>query len=745
MRSLPLVLLACGGPVPDDTFVDPDTDTVAAVPYDSTADWLALTDGVDVVISGGSLASRVVVWGDTAFPLLWDEGLHPFASAARVREGRVVHVGHESHLGAALAGDGDSGRLLVNAVRWTGQGDAPVVGVSSDVAAGPFLVDQGFTVVSAGPADLTDIDVWVTTTYADHDPATDAAIREWIQAGGGVVAGGHAWWWAYSTGSTDPYHEHPGNQWLGVAGLTLSGASVSAPEITVAGPPDPLIHAGAALDAAAAHIDGTDPLPLDPAVLAADSAGFAASVLPLDREWWTVARGVLDDAEPVIPTKADPVEPAAEPVDGLMVRLSSALAARLPADEIDAHSAATDFPGEVPAGAERVTRPVVVDATYAGRDARYHASQAGAPVWRSTGLYVPAGEVVTVAVPSDVVGSGLTLLVGAHTDRLWGADSWSRMPEITRAWPVDSTEVEVASAFGGLLFVRVPGGTSLGEVELTVAGAVEAPRYELSDAADAMWGFERQEPGPWAELSSPSVALVVPTSLVQDLEDPFALMRLWQDVLDADAELAAIDPVRVRAERMVVDRQISAGWMHSGYPIMAHLESAPTFVDPSTATTGDWGAFHELGHNHQWSDWMLPGAGEAICNLWSVYAMEQVVGRSRDDAHPAMSPTERAKRIQAFRDGSGTWSVWTALETYLQVQEAFGWEPLIAVQERYLTDAPADAPASDQAKADRWIVRLSEATGRDLTAFHAAWGFTITQDVAAAVAHLPAWDDHPMR
>jgi hypothetical protein len=28
-----------------------------------------------------------------------------------------------------------------------------------------------------------------------------------------------------------------------------------------------------------------------------------------------------------------------------------------------------------------------------------------------------------------------------------------------------------------------------------------------------------------------------------------------------------------RAERFLVDRQISAGWMHSGYPVMAHLES----------------------------------------------------------------------------------------------------------------------------------------------------------------------------
>ena len=57
-------------------------------------------------------------------------------------------------------------------------------------------------------------------------------------------------------------------------------------------------------------------------------------------------------------------------------------------------------------------------------------------------------------------------------------------------------------------------------------------------------------------------------------------------------------------ERFVVDRQISAGWMHSGYPVMAHLASSEEVLSlTSLQANGAWGPFHELGHNHQVDDW----------------------------------------------------------------------------------------------------------------------------------------------
>ena len=72
-------------------------------------------------------------------------------------------------------------------------------------------------------------------------------------------------------------------------------------------------------------------------------------------------------------------------------------------------------------------------------------------------------------------------------------------------------------------------------------------------------------------------------------------------MLDACADLAARPRERARPERYVTDVQISAGYMHAGYPIMTHLDAAARFVDlrASGRRKGDWGLFHEMGHNHQ--------------------------------------------------------------------------------------------------------------------------------------------------
>uniref|UniRef100_A0A672MIQ2 Peptidase M60 domain-containing protein n=1 Tax=Sinocyclocheilus grahami TaxID=75366 RepID=A0A672MIQ2_SINGR len=87
------------------------------------------------------------------------------------------------------------------------------------------------------------------------------------------------------------------------------------------------------------------------------------------------------------------------------------------------------------------------------------------------------------------------------------------------------------------------------------------------------------------------------------------------------------------------DVQISHGFMHAGYPIMMHSNSAPALVNVQEAyKSGIWGAIHELGHNQQLGVWEFPPhTTECTCNLWSVYAHEEVLGLNRSNAHPAMT------------------------------------------------------------------------------------------------------------
>jgi hypothetical protein len=716
---------------------------------DPGEDAATLLAGASTVAPGSSLPSSLALWHRRAIGLAADADGQMFFAAARVNAGKLLIAGHEGFTLGSLGGRGDDADVIVaNALSWMARPGARVGVPSGYSGLRTWLTMQGYVVVTAGPAQLGTVDVWMADTYTDWTPAEDAQIRAFLEGGGGVITGGHAWYWAYS--HSEPAAEgYPGNHWLRDTGVLVSTNTTDQASVSVTSAPNRLLNGGEGVEALVGHVTGGPLLSLADQQRAASSVEAVASVVPITWSgFWDRAELYLDWRTPAIPTLANPVVVASEPLDRAWLRLRSAFDRGLPAAELTAHPAANDFPGAVPGGAPRVSRALTVDGDHAGRDPRYPYSAPEADAWRSTGLYAAPGEVVTVTVPPSVVGSGLAIRVGAHSDTLWGKDEWNRVPEITRVWPADATTFEVGGALGGLIYVTVPTGAALGPVSVTIDGAVEAPRFVLGVTTPAQWATARTRGAPWAELESPSFVLTVPSSYLTGLADPTALAQYWEDVLDAEADLAAIPRDRPRAERAVTDRQISAGWMHSGYPFMAHVDSAAEFTTLATLQAdGSWGAFHELGHNHQWADWLLPGTTEATCNLWSTYVMETVVGLPARTGHPALDPVERAQRVADYLAGGANfseWSVWTALETHLQLQEAFGWQFFIDLNALYLADAPGSGPSDDQGRIDRFVLRTSQLAGVDLGPFYVAWGFPVSASVLTTVDPLPDWANDPM-
>jgi hypothetical protein len=339
-------------------------------------------------------------------------------------------------------------------------------------------------------------------------------------------------------------------------------------------------------------------------------------------------------------------------------------------------------------------------------------------------------------------GGGLALRIGCHTDGLWHLDRWSRAPEITLERPFEGGAVEAASPFGGPVYVVVRATGEVAE-EVTIEGAVPAPRYVLGSTSAREWAAARRAPGPWAELETAKVVLTVPSEHVRALADPEPLLRFWDRVLDANADLAGIPHEHARPERYVADVQISAGYMHSGYPIMTHLDAAPRMVDLALLSSkGDWGLFHEMGHNHQAPEWTFDGTGEVTVNLFTLYVLETVCGRPRSEGHEALP--QRTAKARAHAAAGAPFDRWKAdpflaLTTYVQVIEAFGWEPIRAVIAEYRALPQAERPRDDAAKRDQWLVRLSRRVGRDLGPFFEAWGIPVSKEARASVSGLPGW------
>jgi hypothetical protein len=414
------------------------------------------------------------------------------------------------------------------------------------------------------------------------------------------------------------------------------------------------------------------------------------------------------------------------------IGLETAVARAAPVEEVRALPAAADFPGAVDPKTKRVTRTGEIDLSI--------------PRWHSLGLYAPPGGKVTITGPEEIGSLRLGVQVGCHTDGLWHLDSWRRLPEIARRFPIEGPKTVVASAMGGLIYIDVPADAPRETLKLTVAGAVEAPLFRLGETRAADWKTIRDRPAPWAELAGRDVIFTVPSTLARRVDDPEPLMEFWDQVVAAQDALAS-SPPRRSPERIVVDRQISAGYMHSGYPIMGPIDdSATTALDlAKLKTEGSWGYFHELGHNHQEGDWTFGGTGEVTNNVLAVHVFDKVLGLPYDSGHGAIRGKEtREKRIKDHIAKGAPFDAWKgdpflALMMYIQLYEDFGWEPFERVFAEYPKLSRQERPKDDDAKRDQWMVRFSRAVGKNLGPFFQTWGVPTSQAARDSIKDLPTW------
>ena len=695
--------------------------------FAADADLAALTNGAKEIAAPGA-PGNVVVFGPSAFAVVaGKEGktaASPVVAAARAGKGRVVAFGHTSYLDADILTQLDTGKFMDNAIAWAGSAAKPTLVVPKSKPLADALAKRGFTVAATPLAQLQPGQVLLLSAHS-LTAADVPLIAKFIADGGGFITASTGWGWAQ--GGRSLANEFLGNQLLAPLGLVFGGnmAGKTTAKGFAVEPVSPLAHAGKALDAARA---GTK-LAKDDLAQASTSLTAAAQSLPADDKSFLPKLKALRSQPGVntAPTAKSPVKS-----DQLAARVLVSLDGRelesLPPTQLKAHPSAASFPGPVPADAKRESASVSVNPRVPG--------------WHSTGLYAAPGEVVTVRVPASSTNAGWKIRIGAHSDRLWHLDSWKRFPDVSRSYAVKAAETQVASAFGGLLFVETPKASDGAEVKVEFAGAVRAPHYVHGKTTLAEWKELRAAPAPWGELETKKIVLSLPASVLRNLEDPVALMKVWDETLDLVADLAAIPKDRPRAERIVCDEQISAGYMHSGYPIMTWLDMPPRLVSEAHMKKGDWGIGHELGHNHQVGDWTFEGTGEVTCNLFTMYVIDRIGGTKPANGRVGL-PIVAEKFAKYTAGGKPDFAKWQAdpflaLAMYVQLQHAFGWDSFKQVFGEYRALPAGERPKTAE-RIDQWMVRFSKTVNRNLGPFFQAWGLPVTDPALASIAKLPAW------
>jgi len=372
----------------------------------------------------------------------------------------------------------------------------------------------------------------------------------------------------------------------------------------------------------------------------------------------------------------------------------------------------------------------------------------------STGYYAAPGELIKIEVPAGI--EGLTVQVGGHTDNLSGKSPLLRDPVIYMRQQLYAGANYVRNLYGGTIYIRA-GRAYPNPVEFTITNACVSPDFILGQTVDADWVNKvKASQVPWLELRSKRVIFLVPRDKIvatfsssEPYTNPTVALGKWNDVFDLDynAWMGLSDNAADSKDkspqgpwRGILDIQLSAGYGHSGFPFVGLNDSewfkSFTSLKSITTSSGQWGSYHEFGHNCQQTKvWSWSTLGETTNNLFS-FKVANRIGADYNILHPAVS--SGFPQAITYATGTGTKNFDTdgamndpfkRMTPFVQIFEKYGYGAMTYLYSEARHAARLNT--SDISMHNFVYEKLSDYTQTDLAPFFDAWGISISDAVAA--------------
>lgn len=701
-----------------------------------------ILDRVETVLRT-SIPGTMSLLNENAFPILTgnNDGItRAHVAAAEWGRGRIVAYSHTTFYINNLPDgvESDNVKLVLNSINWIRQNGGNKVGVFAEQQMENVISEHGFEMRVLTSTDMNNItlleefDCLVVSKLAS---SSLTKLRTFLWNGGGLLLGATPW-----TADANHLESYWGNVIVQGTGIYYLPSFYSyGSDRCDGGCFDTSIELLKNTNAFYVWQDlmlsnWNQPMRRDSLTqmmeMLFDRLRFGPNNQTLSDEVRLEAHRILSSIPTVVPTPTAPVIQDDEKEFIIAHKYWTMLVNTIGnCGDLPAHPAAISFPGT--ADQQQIQETVEID---------------GRINWHSTGLYaVPGREIKVHALNADDSIADLEVQIGIHSDNLEKLDSWSRCPYIVFRSKMKNRTATVANPFGGpiLIVSSIQRNVSL---KFQIDGAIRSPTYFLGKTNPIDWKNEiRHYSAPWGELVGRNLIMSSQSSLLSQLDDPRELIEFWDLVLDTMADLAVISHERESPSRFVADVQIGGGFMHSGYPIMFYLESQIHAIDTTEMKANPWilwGFLHELGHNHQQQDWNFRGTGEVTNNLFALYVLHTLFDCPTNSTN-SYSDASVAKRIKTYIDNGKQFSQWQtnydlAFDTYVQVQEAYGWSAYQKVFANYQQLTPEKRPGNDEERIDLWMVMLSRAVEENMAEFFISWGFPISDGAIALVDSLPS-------
>jgi fibronectin type 3 domain-containing protein len=426
----------------------------------------------------------------------------------------------------------------------------------------------------------------------------------------------------------------------------------------------------------------------------------------------------------------------------------------------------SEFPGACAAPSATNLYTVAVNANHLKTFGRLTGSSGGF-ARRPTGAYVAPGTVVTVSVPSAIVGQGYKIRVGCHS---WDhgsrqRDPMKRLDRVSTLYDIVSTDTLVANPLGGSLYIEVPYQASNGVVNVTFTGAARSPLCQLTSVhttTSAEWLTERTQPGPWADFETDKYMMQVPRSWIYAMPDPFTCLTNWDKGVDAANDLMGFPRIPGKTtlyQQIDIDRR--GANMYPGYPF--NNETYDPNYNYGGNYTGHWMMtgpqdewyymWHELGHSYYFPK--FGSESESTIDLVNVAVHNRGFGTpletcfiktySQNSFQTTTNTAVFWMTTWDFTYGSGymvskSYASWS-LTKFMDVVKLYGWSGLDAYY--YTYNSNDTYGITYDASDDGLLLQLCKSLGKDVRPLIHFWGITpqnptnLSAQVAAAGLTAP--------
>ncbi len=340
----------------------------------------------------------------------------------------------------------------------------------------------------------------------------------------------------------------------------------------------------------------------------------------------------------------------------------------------------------------------------------------------TTGLYAPAGELITIEIPEDAVLENIEIYIGkmsskGYTNDIGTNNNYSRMPVLTSNVTMKNTITYTGSPLGGLIYIY-NGGARI-DMDIKITGAVEATHYIVGSSTEE--DLERT-----IASTAPLLEVDIPGQITATMGKSYC------GELTVEKMLAGID----QWDKMTsVSLHVNPGKHdYMGYGVSALYDShipagaATAIVGPAYSVNpnswaanffdvsiSDWGSYHEYNHHYgtydiidnevisEVSNNLLTVIGYVLYSDYSGYRTTLNAGGTG-----WLGQTRQSYAINSVNNDSFGYGY--RLSQYVVLLHSFGVDKFI----EFIQHTPIN-PIKDNSKADNMFVKAVEVFGYDMS------------------------------